>query len=301
MTMKKTQPISITVSATEQAGSLAVLSEAAIATDSLASGNVVADNSRKRGTNARRNKATSKKTTAAIKFPRRDAAVGKREGFEWALADAILAECSEPGEDGVRNGSQAKMEAMQKEIAKNHGVDLSVGRIRKLRKAASTFPPGRRRPAVSLEGHLEAGTPEALDALINGAPKGTALTCAVIRQLKHPTEKAEQDQQKAERRRQVEDQRTALQNLCRELERKNEQLELEKEVREQRYSDLCRTTGKEPEPFSPPLSPEDEPTLTVAEDLELGLRGLLLSRGFDPAVLKQAIADFVKAVFALQQ
>jgi hypothetical protein len=53
MTMKKTQPILIAVSATEQAGSLEVSSQAAIATDNLASGNVVADNSRERGTNAR--------------------------------------------------------------------------------------------------------------------------------------------------------------------------------------------------------------------------------------------------------
>ena len=305
MTMKKPQPISIASglnSATEQAGSLAV-----IATDSLASESVVADSSRKRGTNARRNKATSNKKIAAaaavVKFPRCDAAVGKREGCEWALADAILAECSETGKDGVRNGSYAKMEAMREEIAKNHGVELSLERIRKLRKVAASFPPGRRRPAVSVEGHLESGTTEALDTFIKAAPKGAALTCAFIRQLKYPEEKAEEAKQQDERRHQVEDQRTALQNLCRELERKNEQLELEKEVREQRYSDVCRTTGKEPEPFSPPLSPEDEPSRTVAEDLEQSTRVLLMSHGFDPTAdnLKQAIADFVKAVLALQQ
>ena len=67
----------------------------------------------------------------------------------------------------------------------------------------------------------------------------------------------------AERRHQIEDQRTALQNICRQLER-------EKEEREQRYMDLCRSVGKEPEPFSPPLSPENEPPSTVAEDLERG-------------------------------
>jgi hypothetical protein len=230
---------------------------------------------------------------AEIKFPLCDAAVGKREGSEWELADAILAECFEPGENGVRNGSNAKMEAMRKEIAKNHGVDLSVERIRKLRDAASSFPPGRRRPAVSLEGHLRAGTPEALDALIKKAPKGAALTCAVIRQLKHPTEKAEQDQQKAERRHQTDDQRVVLQGLCRQLEKKLEE-------REQRYIDLCRSIDKEPELFSAPLSSEEEPTRAVAEDLEQGLRALLLSRGFDPAVHKQAVADFVKAVLAQQ-
>jgi hypothetical protein len=248
--MKKTQPILIAVSATEQAGSLEVSSQAAIATDNLASGNVVADNSRERGTNARRNKGTNSKQIAGgtvVKFPRCDAAVRNREGGEWALADAVVAECSEPGMDGVKNESYAKMEAMREEIAKNHGVDLSFERIRKLRKVASAFPPGRRRPAVSLEAHLEAGTPDALDALIKSAPKGIALTRDSIRRLKHPDEKVEQDQQKAERRHQVEDQRKALQNLCRQLEQENEQLRL-------RNTDLCRTNGKEPEPFPPPLA-----------------------------------------------
>ena len=238
---------------------------------------------------------------ADIEFPLCDAAVRKTEGSEWELADAILAECSVPGENGVRNGSQAKMKEMQEEIAKNHGVELSVVRIRKLRNAASTFLPDRRRPAVSLEGHLTAGTPEALDEFIKSAPKGTALTCAFIRQLKNPTEKAEEAKQADERRHQEADHQKALQDLCRQLERKNEQVEREKEEYKQRYKDLYRNTGKEPEPFSPPLSPEAEPTLTVAEDLEQGLRGLLLSRGFDPAVLNQAIADFVKAVLAQQQ
>ena len=219
-----------------------------------------------------------------------------RDGSEWALADAILAECCETGKDGVRNESHAKMEAMRQEIAKNRGVELSFERIRKLRKVASAFPAGRRRPAVSLEGHLEAGTPEALDALINSAPNGTTLTRTYIRRLKHPTEKAEQDQQKVERRHQIEDQRTALQNICRQLERATEE-------REQRYIALCRSVGKEPEPFSPPLSPENEPSLTVAEDLEQALRVLLTARGFDPKAdnIKRAIEEFVQAVLARQQ
>ena len=245
----------------------------------------------------------SESAVAEVKFPLCDAAVRKTKGGEWELADAILAECSDPGENGVRNGSQAKMKEMQEEIAKNHGVELSVVRIRKLRNAASTFLPDRRRPAVSLEGHLTAGTPEALDEFIKSAPKGTALTCAFIRQLKHPTEKAEEAKQADERRHQEADHQKALQDLCRQLERKNEQVEREKEEYKQRYKDLYRTTGKEPEPFSPPLSPEAEPSRTVAEDLEQGVRGLLLSRGFDPAAdnLKQAMADFVKAVLAPAQ
>ena len=147
---------------------------------------------------------------------------------------------------------------------------------------------------MPLEGHLEAGTPEALDAFIKSAA-GTPLTCSYIRQLKRPSEKAEQNPQKAERRRQIEDQRTALQNICRQLERATEE-------REQRYMALCRSAGKEPEPFSPPLSPENEPPLTVAEDLERAVRVLLTARGFDPKVdnIRRAIEEFVRAVLAQQ-
>jgi hypothetical protein len=85
-----------------------------------------------------------------VKFPLCDAAVRKIDGGDWDLADAILAECSDTGNDGVRNESYALMNAMRDEIVKNRGVELSFERIRKLRKAASAFPPGRRRPGVSL-------------------------------------------------------------------------------------------------------------------------------------------------------
>ena len=85
--------------------------------------------------------------------------------------------------------------------------------------------------------------------------------------MKHPSEKIEQDRQKAERRRQSDDQRIALQNLCRNEERKSEKLWREKEERDQQYTALCRSIGKEPEPLSPQVSADDEPPLSLAEDL----------------------------------
>jgi hypothetical protein len=266
----------------------------------LGSESAVADNARDPSANAR---GVNNAAVAEVKFPLCDAAVAKKEVSDWELADAVLAECCEPGEAGVRNESYAAMAAMRQEIATNHGVELSFERIRKLRKVASTFPAGRRRPGISLEVHLEAGTPGALDAWIEKAPKGTALTRSFIRQLKHPTEKAEQDQQQAERSHQIEDQRLALQNLCRQAERDKEQLLREREARERQYIDLCRTIGKEPEPVSPPLAPDDEPSLPAAEKLEQELWLWLAARRFDPTVgnIKQAIADFVNAVLAQSQ
>jgi hypothetical protein len=100
----------------------------------------------------------------------------------------------------------------------------------------------------------------------------------------------------AERRHQIEDQRSALQNICRQLERALEE-------RDQQYIGLCHSVGKEPEPFPPPLSPDNEPSLTVAEDLERAIRVLLTVRGFNPKAdnIRQAIEKFVLAVLAQQQ
>ena len=179
-----------------------------------------------------------------------------------------LAECCEPGKDGVRNESYTKLKAMRQEIVANHGVQLSFERIRKLRKVASAFPAGRRRPAVSLECHLEAGSPDVLDELIKGMPNGTTLTRNYIA-AEHPTEKVEEDQQKAERRHQKEDQRTAFLDLCREQEWKRRSCG--KRNASSAIGSLPQL-GQEPEPFSPPSSPEDEPPLTDAEDLERAIR-----------------------------
>jgi hypothetical protein len=228
----------------------------------------------------------------AVDFPLCDAAVRNTADGEWKLADAIVAECSEPGKDGVRNGSHAKMQAMRQEIAKNHGVELSLERIRKLRKAASTFPPGRRRPGVSLEAHLEAGAPDVLDELAKDAPLGTVFTRANVRALKS-SDTAGKSTQKGERLRQEKDERTALQNVCRKLEQENE-------VLRQRYEDSCRSAGREPEPLPKPPTPDGEQSATAAEDMERAVRRLLLSRGIDPKVCQPAIANFIKAVLAPQ-
>jgi hypothetical protein len=233
---------------------------------------------------------------SGVEFPRCNAAVRKMEGGEWELADAIVAECSDPGPDGVRDESYARINAMREEIAKNHGIDLSFERVRKLRKVAAAFLPGRRRPAVSLEAHVEAGSPEALDDIINRTPAGTALTRQYIRQQKDPAKKAKQDQEKAERRRQREDERAALQNVCKHLERQRDDLA-------QKYADACRSVGKDHEPVAPPLAPEDERSLTVAEDLEPAIGMVLIARGFDPKAdhIKKAIGDFVSAMLAQAQ
>jgi hypothetical protein len=139
-------------------------------------------------------------TGPVVEFPLCHAAAGNIERDQWALADAIVAECSEPGPNGVRTGSYTRMEKMRAEIARNHGVELSLERVRKLRKVASAFPAGRRRPGeASLEAHLEAGTPDELDELIRKTP-GTALTVSRIRQAKSPERQKEDEERRTRTR-----------------------------------------------------------------------------------------------------
>ena len=232
-------------------------------------------------------------SSAEVKVPLCDAAVRTINGNKWALADAIVVECSETGDDGVRNGSHALMKAMRLEIAANHGEELSLVRIRKLRTAASAFPADRRRPAVSLECHLEAGTPDALDALIASIPTGTRLTRAYIREQMHLEEKAQRDQNNAERHRQREDEGAALRQVCKQLER-------ERDEYAQKYADERRSAGKEPEPVSPPLVPDNETSLIPTEDLERAVAKVLIARGFDPKAdyIRKALGEFVKAVMS---
>ena len=79
---------------------------------------------------------------------------------------------------------------------------------------------------------------------------GAALTRELIRTLKHPVEEGAQARQKEERRHQDEEHGKALRGLCRQLEQEKEELE-------RRYTELCREIGKEPQPFSAPLVPEE--------------------------------------------
>jgi hypothetical protein len=232
------------------------------------------------------------RTSALLKFPQCDAAVQKLTHDLWGLADAILAECSEPGPNGVRNESYANIRAMREEIVRNHGIDVSFERLRKLRKAAATFPPGRRRPAVSLECHLEAGSPEVLDDFLKRTSIGVTVTRQHIRNLKHPNEAEERSKRHKERRRQVDEQRTALQSLCRDLER-------QRDDREARYLALCRDVEKTPEPFLP-KPPKDASSTNFAEDLGQSLRALVMAHGLDPTTPDVAVAieNLVRAALA---
>jgi hypothetical protein len=254
-------------------------------TDQLSDGSHAETDSQGTGT------AMPAATAPAVEFPLCHAAVENIKCDTWALADAILAECSEPGPKGVRTGSNASMEKMRAEIARNHGIELSFERVRKLRKAASTFPPGRRRPAeVSLEAHLEAGTPDELDELIRETP-GAALTVSRIRQAKAQEEKAQREKEQEERRTQTREKQDALQDHHEQRHRESEHLE-------ESPTGLDRSAAAKPPEVSPPAPKKEETPRGGAEALTEALRVLVKAHGIDPGAdkVRRAIQTFVAAV-----
>jgi hypothetical protein len=215
-----------------------------------------------------------------VEFPLCDAAIRKLARDLWELADAVVLECSDPGPDGVRNESYAKINAMRREMAQNHGFALSFERVRKLRQVAAAFPAGRRRPGMSFEVHLEAGSPEALDDIINRIPADVAVTRARVRSLKKSEEASGKEDRGAERGRQIADQRIALQNVCLDLERQRDRWQAQ-------YIAICHELGREPEPID---RPKEAPSTSRAEGLDQSLRAVLMARGFDPATADVTVA-----------
>jgi len=235
-------------------------------------------------------------TAPVVEFPLCHAAVKNIERDEWVLADAILAECSEPGLNGIRTGSYSKMEKMRAEIIRNHGVELSFERVRKLRKVASAFPAGRRRPGeASLEAHLEAGSPEELDELILKTPN-IVLTVSFIREAKSLEQKAQRQREDEERRIQTQEKRDALQDY--DDQQRRVATGAVDEHLEQSSTDTDGSAAAKPTPVSPPAPNNEEPSRGGVEALTEELRDWVKSHNGDPEAdtVRRAIQTLVAAV-----
>jgi hypothetical protein len=65
-----------------------------------------------------------------------------------------------------------------------NGCDYSIAELSKLRRVAYVFGQSTRRFDISWELYAEAGTPEILEAIIGGIPKGTSLTKSYIASIR---------------------------------------------------------------------------------------------------------------------
>jgi flagellar biosynthesis GTPase FlhF len=125
-------------------------------------------------------------------FPLTLAAIKKAEQDQWAIGDALLAECGPPSEPSVNDGSGLQ------EVAKylfDQGYSYSQSSLSEYRSVAFGFAAAKRRN-VAWGTHRAAGTSQFLDAVIAGAPKGTRITAEYvkrIRQLQVDNERRERE------------------------------------------------------------------------------------------------------------
>jgi hypothetical protein len=106
-------------------------------------------------------------------------AVQKRDKALWELGDALVADCGAPDPTSAGYAGPGKLRAVWHRLQEN-GYDYSIEELSKLRRVAYVFGRSARRFNISLELYAEAGTPEILEAIIGGIPKGTPLTKSYI-------------------------------------------------------------------------------------------------------------------------
>ena len=119
-------------------------------------------------------KADSKAILCAVK--RRDEAL-------WDLGDALVAECGAPDPTSASYAGPGRLRAAWRYLQEN-GCDYSLSELSKLRRVAYVFGRSTRRFDISWELYAEAGTPEMLEAIIGGMPKGTPLTKSYIASIR---------------------------------------------------------------------------------------------------------------------
>jgi flagellar biosynthesis GTPase FlhF len=108
-------------------------------------------------------------------FPLTLAAIKTADRNQWAIGDALLAECGPPSKDGVRDGSYTKLKEAAEYLLGN-GYEYAANTLAQFRDIADAFSPSNRRAAVAWGVHRVAGTPEFLEAVMAGAPDGKRVT-----------------------------------------------------------------------------------------------------------------------------
>ena len=102
----------------------------------------------------------------------------------WDLGDALVAECGAPDPTSASYDGPGKLRAAWRTIRENGYECCTLEDLSKLRRVAYVFRPSTRRSDVSWDLHVESGTPEMLQAIMSGIPKGTSLTKGYIASIR---------------------------------------------------------------------------------------------------------------------
>jgi len=212
------------------------------------------------------------------KFPRTLAAVKKGETSTWAIGDALIEECGPPSEHGVNDGSRPKLEAARQYLENNGGYEYSLSHLIGLRDTAFNFRSFERNSNLSYHVHRVAGTPEMLNAIIQGAPKGQKISGPYVEKIKKGMQLERQAAQKeADRKAQEEARKKAEKAEAREEEARRKEAEAQNKKQQAKAKEEAEKAAKEakkarreeltakgaPVPKAGPPKKEEVPALTA--------------------------------------
>ena len=122
-------------------------------------------------------------------------AVQTRDKALWDLGDALVAECGAPDPTSASYAGPGRLRAAWRYLQEN-GWDYSLAELSKLRRVAYVFGRSTRRFDISWELYAEAGTPEILEGIVGGIPKGTPLTKSYIASMRKHSKRHHREEAK---------------------------------------------------------------------------------------------------------
>ena len=212
-------------------------------------------------------------------FPLTLAAVKRTDehqnGDQWAIGDALLAECGPPRESSARDGSYALLQEVAKYLLSEGYEEYSLSTLRQLRDTSFFFPAAKRGAKLAWGVYRTAYAPEYLEAIIAGAPKGTKITQTYIEgirttQIEKARRERERQAQKAiEAREKAEAEEVEARKKVREAKEAEARKAAEEEAQKAaRKTEKAKQKEQEvrvaPRPKVTPPKPEEVPQL-VAE------------------------------------
>lgn len=104
----------------------------------------------------------------------------KKEALPFEIGDFLQRHVPGVGEWGEHDGAYKKIREAAEYLEQN-GVELAMKSLAQYREVSAKFPHNRRHTGVCWQAHVNAKTPDNLDAIVSGAPKGQRITTTYVR------------------------------------------------------------------------------------------------------------------------
>ena len=180
------------------------------------------------------------------------------ESDQWAIGDALLAECGPPSESSVNDGSWERLKEVAQRCSDIWNLDqsYSIQHLSRLRATSFHFGEPARFAKLSWGAHRAAGTPEFLKAVIKGAPKGTKISQDYVEGIKQrQVDEARREREEEEAKAQAEREKAEAE----EAQARNEEERSQAKAKTEKAKEKERATKTAPKRKPQPPEERDVP------------------------------------------